>query len=91
MSKSKKSKKILASCSLPANDPYFLDIGKFKKKSVYEAPVDMGDKLKEEFLTIGKAVITEDQYINIGFNDCLLKGINTMLKSSKNKKKLKQK
>ena len=86
MSKTKKSKKILASCSLPAKDPYFLDVGKFKKKSVYEAPVDMGDEIKNQFLTIGKEVITEDQYINIGFNDCLLKGLDMIVKSSKNKK-----
>lgn len=85
MNKSKKSKKILASCSLPENNPYFLDIGKFKKKSVYEAPVDMGEKLKDEFLAIGKAIITEEQYINIGFNDCLIKGIDMLAKSYKNK------
>ena len=51
----------------------------------------MGDEIKNQFLTIGKEVITEDQYINIGFNDCLLKGLDMIVKSSKNKKKLKRK
>ena len=60
---------------LSKNDPYYIKVGKFKKKNVYDAKIDMGDKIKDLFLNLGKEVITEDQYINIGFNYSLIKGL----------------
>jgi len=72
---------------LSKNDPYYLKVGKFKKKNVYDAKIDMGDQMKNLFLDLGKQVITEDQYINIGFNYSLAKGLDNLEKSDKLKKK----
>jgi len=72
---------------LSKNDPYYLKVGKFKKKNVYDAKIDMGDQMKNFFLDLGKQVITEDQYINIGFNNALAKGLDNLEKSDKLKKK----
>jgi len=65
---------------LSKNDPYYIKVGKFKKKNVYDAKIDMGDKIKDLFLNLGKEVITEDQYINIGFNYTLIKGLGYLKK-----------
>ena len=65
---------------LSKNDPYYIKVGKFKKKNVYDAKIDMGDKIKDLFLNLGKEVITEDQYINIGFNYSLIKGLGYLKK-----------
>jgi len=66
----------------------YLKIGKFKKKSVYDVDVDMSDHNRSYFLDLGKQVITEDQYVNIGFNYALLKGLELAEEiAKKNKKK----
>jgi len=65
---------------LSKNDPYYLKVGKFKKKNVYDAKIDMGNQMKNLFLDLGKQVITEDQYINIGFNYSLAKGLEKLKK-----------
>ena len=65
---------------LSKNDPYYLKVGKFKKKNVYDAKIDMGDQMKNFFLDLGKQEITEDQYINIGFNNALAKGLEKLKK-----------
>jgi len=57
-------------------DPYHLKIGKFKKKNVYDTKVDMSDQMHSFFLDLGKQVITDEQFINIGFNYALIKGLN---------------
>ena len=67
-------------------DPYHLKVGKFKKKNVYDAKVDMGDKMENYFLDLGKQVITDEQFINIGFNYALIKGLE-LAKTIKSKKK----
>jgi hypothetical protein len=67
-------------------DPYHLKVGKFKKKNVYDAKVDMGDQMEKYFLDLGKQVITDDQFINIGFNYALIKGLE-LSKTIKSKKK----
>ena len=67
-------------------DPYHLKVGKFKKKNVYDAKVDMGDKMHNYFLDLGKQVITDEQFINIGFNYALIKGLE-LAKTIKSKKK----
>ena len=56
-------------------DPNYLKVGKFKKKSVYDTQVDMGDRMRDFFLGLGRRVITEDEFINIGFNYALIKGL----------------
>lgn len=72
--------------TLSKNDPNYLKVGKFKKKNVYDAKVDMGDQMQGYFLDLGKQVITDEQFINIGFNYALIKGLE-LSKTIKNKKK----
>jgi hypothetical protein len=72
--------------TLSKNDPYYLKIGKFKKKSVYDAKVDMSDQMENTFESLGREHITKEQYINIGFNYALIKGLGEA-KKVKSKKK----
>lgn len=58
-----------------SSDPYYLKVGKFKKKNVYDSKVDMGDRMRDFFLGLGRKVITDDEFINIGFNYALIKGL----------------
>jgi hypothetical protein len=67
-------------------DPYHLKVGKFKKKNVFDTQVDMGDRMKDFFLGLGRRVITEDEFINIGFNYALIKGLGEA-KNAKSKRK----
>jgi hypothetical protein len=67
-------------------DPNYLKIGKFKKKNVYDVDVDMSEHNRAYFLDLGKQVITDDQFINIGFNYALIKGLGEA-KKVKSKKK----
>lgn len=71
---------------MKSKDSYYLKVGKFKKKNVYDAKVDMSDKMQNYFLDLGKQVITDDQFINIGFNYALIKGLE-LSKAIKSKKK----
>jgi hypothetical protein len=68
--------------TISKNDPYHLKVGKFKKKNVFDTQVDMGDRMKDFFLGLGRRVITEDEFINIGFNYALIKGLDE-IKSKK--------
>jgi hypothetical protein len=52
-----------------------IKIGKFKKKSVYDADIEMDADTQNYLVSIGREVITEEQYMNIGFNHALLRGI----------------
>ena len=72
--------------TLSKNNPNYLKIGKFKKKNVYDAKVDMGDQMEKYFLDLGKQVITDEQFINIGFNYALIKGLESA-KTIKSKNK----
>jgi hypothetical protein len=67
-------------------DPYYLKVGKFKKKNVYDADVDMSPDMEQMFESLGKENITREQYINIGFNYALIKGLDEA-KKVKSKKK----
>jgi hypothetical protein len=67
--------------------PNYLKIGKFKKKNVYDVDVDMSEHNRSYFLDLGKQVITEDQYVNIGFNYALLKGLELAEEIAKKNKK----
>ena len=69
--------------TISKNDPYHLKVGKFKKKNVFDTQVDMGDRMREFFLGLGRRVITENEFINIGFNYALIKGLGEV----KSKKK----
>jgi len=71
-----------------SKDPNYLKVGKFKKKNVYDVDVDMSEHNRAYFLDLGRQVITEDQYVNIGFNYALLKGLELAEEiAKKNKKK----
>ena len=72
--------------TLSKNDPYHLKVGKFKKKNVFDTQVDMGDRMREFFLGLGRQIITEDEFINIGFNYALIKGLGGA-KKTKSKRK----
>jgi hypothetical protein len=72
--------------TISKNDPYHLKVGKFKKKNVFDTQVDMGDRMREFFLGLGRQIITEDEFINIGFNYALIKGLGEV-KKVKSKKK----
>jgi len=72
--------------TLSKNDPYYLKIGKFKKKTIYDAKVDMSDQMENTFESLGREHITKEQYINIGFNYALIKGLGEAEKI-KNKRK----
>jgi hypothetical protein len=63
-----------------------LKVGRFVKKSVYESKVDMDNTTHNYFLNLGKSVITDEQFINIGFNYALVKGLGEV-KKVKSKKK----
>ena len=69
-----------------SKDSSYLKIGKFKKKNVYDVDVDMSDHNRDYFLDLGKQVITDDQFISIGFNYALIKGLE-LSKTIKSKKK----
>ena len=69
--------------TLSKNDPNYLKVGKFKKKNVYDAKVDMGDQMEKYFLDLGRQVITNEQFINIGFNYALIKGLEIVKKKNK--------
>lgn len=64
----------------------YLKVGKFKKKNVYDTDVDMSPDMEQMFESLGKENITREQYINIGFNYALIKGLGEA-KKAKNKKK----
>jgi hypothetical protein len=46
----------------------------------------MGDRMREFFLGLGRKIITEDEFINIGFNYALIKGLGEA-KKTKSKRK----
>jgi hypothetical protein len=64
------------------NKKFSLKVGKFVKKSVYDVKVDMDNTTHNYFLNLGKSVITDEQFINIGFNYALIKGLDE-IKSKK--------
>lgn len=52
-----------------------IKIGKFKKKSVYDADIEVDAETQNYLVSIGREVITEEQYMNIGFNHALIRGL----------------
>lgn len=52
-----------------------IKIGKFKKKSVYDADIEVDTETQNYLVSIGREVITEEQYMNIGFNHALIRGL----------------
>ena len=57
------------------NSKMKIKIGKFKKKSVYDADIEMDADTQNYLASIGREIITDEQYINIGFNHALIRGL----------------
>jgi len=60
---------------LNLNSKMKIKVGKFKKKSVYDADIELDTDTQNYLASIGREVITEEQYINIGFNHALIRGL----------------
>ena len=69
--------------NLNLNSKMKIKIGKFKKKSVYDADVEMDTNTQNSLASIGREVITEEQYINIGFNYALIRGLGIAVEQDK--------
>jgi len=52
-----------------------LKIGKFVPSKVYKANVDCSEELKNFFINLGKKVINDDKYFEIGMVHALEKAI----------------
>ena len=82
MSKSKKLDKIV--------NVDTIHVGPFKAVKYYEAQIEGPDKWMQTFADIGRQVITEDQYCNIGFIHVIENAVKNEFKLEslkKNKKK----
>lgn len=80
-----KSNKITQQSVLPD-----IKVGPFKPVKYYEASVDAPSDWVEYITKIGREVITDEQYLNIGFNYILTNAINNEFELSSLKKKKKK-
>jgi hypothetical protein len=53
-----------------------IHVGPFKPIKYYEAEIEAPDKWLQTFRDIGRKVITEDQYMNIGINHVITKAVD---------------
>ena len=63
-----------------------MKVGKFKKKTVWQARISMTPDEEKLFEQVGREVITPDDYINFGFNHSLKRGLETRKNISRRKK-----
>jgi len=68
-----------------------IHVGPFKPVKYYEADIEAPEKWLEYFRQIGRQVITEDQYLNIGFNHVVTNAVNNKFKLESLKKYKKKK
>jgi len=68
-----------------------IKVGPFKAVKYYEADIDAPDKWLKTFSDIGRQVITEDQYLNIGFNHVIKNAVDNEFKLESLKKTKKKK
>jgi len=71
-----------------------IHVGPFKKVTYYQADIKGPDHWMQTFRDIGRKVITEDQYLNIGFVHVIENAVNnkfelTSVLNSKSKSKKK--
>lgn len=71
-----------------------IHVGPFKPIKYYEAEIQASDKWLQTFADIGRKVITEDQYMNIGINHVITTAVDNKfelesVKVNKNTKKKK--
>jgi len=68
-----------------------IHVGPFKPIKYYEAEIEASDKWLQTFRDIGRKVITEDQYMNIGINHVITKAVDGEFKLESLKKYKKKK
>jgi hypothetical protein len=67
-----------------------IHVGPFKPVKYYEAEIEASDKWLQTLGDIGRKVITQDQYINIGVNHVITNAVNNkfeLFSINKNNKK----
>jgi hypothetical protein len=68
-----------------------IHVGPFKPVKYYEAEIEASDKWLQSFGDIGRKVITQDQYINIGVNHVITNAVNNKFELDSIKKTNKKK
>jgi hypothetical protein len=68
-----------------------IHVGPFKPVKYYEAEIEASDKWLQTLGDIGRKVITQDQYINIGVNHVLTNAVNNKFELDSIKKTNKKK
>jgi len=67
-----------------------IKVGPFKAVKYYEAQIEGPDKWLKTFSDIGRKVITEDQYLNIGFNHVIKNAVDNEFELDTLRKSLKK-
>jgi len=67
-------------------DKQILNIGKFKKAIFYQAPIECSDETFQAFVTLGKKVVTDNDYFHIAIIKTLTDAANENLKDKQKKK-----
>ena len=57
-----------------------IHVGPFKAVKYYEADIEAPDKWLQTFRDIGRQVITDDQFLNIGFNHVIKNAVDNEFK-----------
>jgi hypothetical protein len=68
-----------------------IHVGPFKPVKYYEAEIEASDKWLRTLGDIGRKVITQDQYINIGVNHVITNAVNNKFELDSIKKTNKKK
>jgi hypothetical protein len=68
-----------------------IHVGPFKPVKYYEAEIEASDKWLQSLGDIGRKVITQDQYINIGVNHVITNAVNNKFELDSIKKTNKKK
>jgi len=86
MCMSKKTSKLKVKTTLDT-----IHVGPFRPVKYYEAEIEAPDKWLQTFRDIGRKVITEDQYLNIGINHVITKAVDGKFELDSVKKTKKKK
>ena len=71
--------------------PDIIHVGPFKPIKYYEAEIEASDKWLQTFADIGRKVITEDQYMNIGIIHVITTAVDNKFELESVNKKTKKK
>ena len=64
-----------------------IHVGPFKAVKYYEADIEAPEKWMKTFIDIGRQVITDDQYLNIGVNHIITNAVKGKFELNSLKKK----